>query len=431
VDKNDLHFAPDSPEAVERAIRELDAAIPGMIRLLWPKAMVREFIRTGDIAPLAKNRPQGFTPGETGLHELLARNGLDQRLWTCLEQFPEEEIVRLKESREIRRIFLNGVMSRWKRPDLIGPLSRTFCPVTAADAGNLLETAAAQGDIPLAESLVETHRLLRTPREALKIGAKLLVTAAQNGQADFLGWLDGKLPDEAFQTIDESGRTLLHQCKGASGEALEWLVREKGLDPDQPDRQGDTPLHVGALEGADSKGVPGLVRCGANLEARNGRGETPLLSAAFMRQPAQIRALLEAGASVKARDFTGRNPILRLLPDDRNTVEFGYGREWIVERICTCLDILVRAGVDPATADSRGRTAVTLAFMTQAPEEVVRALYEAGSPLQEIHPGPGGRPFRAILRGESLDLFSQLLARQRARKALSEGGPAEEPEPVL
>ncbi|KAL2160802.1 hypothetical protein VTH06DRAFT_999 [Thermothelomyces fergusii] len=81
------------------------------------------------------------------------------------------------------------------------------------------------------------------------------------------------------------------------------------------DRRGYTPLmafieHVS--DDQDDKArtlqaiLEALVRAGARLEARNRRGETPLLLAARLGRKVALATLLEGGANVHARDADGR-----------------------------------------------------------------------------------------------------------------------------
>ncbi|KAH6848233.1 hypothetical protein B0I37DRAFT_310806 [Chaetomium sp. MPI-CAGE-AT-0009] len=95
------------------------------------------------------------------------------------------------------------------------------------------------------------------------------------------------------------------------------------------DRRGYTPLmafveHV--PDDQDDKArtlqaiLETLVRAGAAVEARNRRGETPLLMAARLGRKVALATLLECGANVHARDVDGRG-VLEVLD-----AEVGGGR---------------------------------------------------------------------------------------------------------
>ena len=80
---------------------------------------------------------------------------------------------------------------------------------------------------------------------------------------------------------------------------------EGQLPVDVPDGLGNTPLHV-----AHDAGIVGmLVHSGAELEAVNAMGQTPLISAIMGYRMGAVWALLDAGASPNAADLEGRRPL--------------------------------------------------------------------------------------------------------------------------
>ena len=71
---------------------------------------------------------------------------------------------------------------------------------------------------------------------------------------------------------------------------------------------GKTPLHLAVQENADI--LAALVEAGADVEARNDAGQTPLHSAAFnSSRTAAMRALLHLGANVHATSNLGSTPL--------------------------------------------------------------------------------------------------------------------------
>ena len=80
-----------------------------------------------------------------------------------------------------------------------------------------------------------------------------------------------------------------------------------GADPNARNNNGETPLHR-----ADSANdVTPLLAAGANLNARDNVGETPLHEATAERSRSAdvAAALLAAGADPNARDATGATPL--------------------------------------------------------------------------------------------------------------------------
>ena len=131
----------------------------------------------------------------------------------------------------------------------------------------------------------------------------------------------------------------LHFAALGSPEAVAALL-EAGADPDAQDEDGDTPLDVAAdnkavralLEAAGAVPAPALGACanwntasffeaaklsdvtrclqlGADLETRDGRGETPLYQAVINGTAEVVTALLGAGANPDARNVICMTPL--------------------------------------------------------------------------------------------------------------------------
>ncbi|KAK1773654.1 hypothetical protein QBC45DRAFT_455324 [Copromyces sp. CBS 386.78] len=106
--------------------------------------------------------------------------------------------------------------------------------------------------------------------------------------------------------------SLLHPSSGPS---------TVGVNPNAYDKFGTTPLmaftqHIPDDEDDKSRTLQSiletLIRGGANIEARNRKGETALLIAARLGRKTALRVLLEQGANVRARDKWGRG-VLEVL----------------------------------------------------------------------------------------------------------------------
>ena len=112
------------------------------------------------------------------------------------------------------------------------------------------------------------------------------------------------------------------------------LLRDAGADLEATDGYGLTPLHYAARRG-DTKMVSLLVEAGVDVDAkarfyRGGQFEgTALHLAARQRANACVKVLLAAGASPHLRDFHGRTPF-----------DVGHPRTW---------PLLLRAGAEIPT----------------------------------------------------------------------------------
>ncbi|MYI06752.1 MAG: hypothetical protein F4059_05405, partial [Gemmatimonadetes bacterium] len=158
-----------------------------------------------------------------------------------------------------------------------------------------------------------------------------------------------------------------------------------GANPNASNPEGDTPLHL-SLWHRDTTLVPELVQAGANVNARNDKGETPLHLARAQGRRATIRTLLRLGADPDARDNAGRlaDPVCYWGPSGavpagspaesvRGCLESGipvdardeegatYLARMVSSRGCCAdfanvLQVFVAAGADVNAQDDAGRT---------------------------------------------------------------------------
>jgi len=84
----------------------------------------------------------------------------------------------------------------------------------------------------------------------------------------------------------------------------QWMLNPQTLSA--RDGLGNTALHYTAQWRFDSW-IPVLVKLGADVEAANATGETPLFAAVKQDSPSTIKALMDNGASLLARDTLGNS----------------------------------------------------------------------------------------------------------------------------
>ena len=153
---------------------------------------------------------------------------------------------------------------------------------------------------------------------------------------------------------------------------------DAGADINAQNNMGATPLHVAATnQGADI--VTLLLDAGAELNAGASAWGTSLLHAISGRRgmshdrrsrgmsEAAINALLEAGADLNAANSAGTTPLMESLEPQR--------------REGTLADLpmrLLALGADPNSQDTQGRTPLLAAASAEGPA-VIRALLEAGA----------------------------------------------------
>ena len=166
---------------------------------------------------------------------------------------------------------------------------------------------------------------------------------------------------------NNDGQTPLHTNVDPGG--IEALLAA-GASPNARDSRGLTPMH----ELDNSEELEALLAAGASLDARDEQGRTPLHLAAIATvrawpehatspvlffetaagRQALIRALVTAGANLEARDEDGNTP-LHLAAGTRFT------RRWLAElpgqHFGYAIEALLNAGADPTARNANGETA--------------------------------------------------------------------------
>jgi truncated hemoglobin YjbI len=173
--------------------------------------------------------------------------------------------------------------------------------------------AISSGDTKRAVALAEGPALKTCGRSVL---AGLLARMIRSGHTVLLDYVRARLTgDPALAQERYAGRTLLHEAAAAGNPGIVELVLSFGIDPNVPDGGGHTPLYsVGnecALEGAASV-VRALVKAGADVNAGDGVKRCTALHMAARRGHVEIaEALLDCGADLEARDSAGDTPLRR------------------------------------------------------------------------------------------------------------------------
>ena len=125
------------------------------------------------------------------------------------------------------------------------------------------------------------------------------------------------LADSAdLEALNQDGQTALQVAVELNRVRLMPLLLQAGANPNSrvPDFAW-TPLHGAAVWGHTAL-IFTLVGAGADLEAREKHGDTPLYVAVASKQGEAVRALVEAGADIETRDAKGRTLLWRALEDE-------------------------------------------------------------------------------------------------------------------
>lgn len=125
---------------------------------------------------------------------------------------------------------------------------------------------------------------------------------------------------------------------------------------------GTQTLHY-AVTVARADIVADMIARGANLEARDDLGYTPLILSAFRGRTKSLQLLVEAGADVRAVDRKGNSALM-------------FAAQW---GDLGAVQLLLDTGADPAVRGEKGYTALKVAKLCNQPE-VARLLAARGAP---------------------------------------------------
>lgn len=153
-------------------------------------------------------------------------------------------------------------------------------------------------------------------RPAVFVG--ILVRMLQTGRETLVGFvLESVRQQPSLVGAWFAGRSLLHFAAGAGCVEVVSLLLRLGMSPGLLDRGGHTPLYRVANECGTEAGplvVRLLVEAGADVNACDGvTRATPLHMAARRGFVGVARALLDCGANIAARDRKGDTPLMRAL----------------------------------------------------------------------------------------------------------------------
>lgn len=127
----------------------------------------------------------------------------------------------------------------------------------------------------------------------------------------------------------------------------------------------DPVRHVTALHNAAAQGHVGLVKLlmerGADVNAADWQGITPLIAASFYGRVEAMRMLLAQGAAADVRPAGG--PTALVAATYSGNVK--------------AVDLLLQSGANPAQADAFGNTAQTVALATKRTEITARLQHGA------------------------------------------------------
>lgn len=141
--------------------------------------------------------------------------------------------------------------------------------------------------------------------------------AAQFSESyNFLKAVKDKDGGKATEFLDKPGNTIVNSRDGDTGETalhivtrrgdLTWVgfLLGKGANMNAKDREGNTPLIIATIA-RWSEGIALFAKLKADINTQNRLGETALLKAVQGRDSYNAKALLDAGANPDINDSSG------------------------------------------------------------------------------------------------------------------------------
>jgi truncated hemoglobin YjbI len=251
-------------------------------------------------------------------------------------------------------------------PDPSGPpghaIRREIAQCWAAQCG-LDEVVAAVrgGEAEHAVGLAESSLLLTRFQRDRSVLAGLLGMMMGSRNLAMQGYVQDKIiNDPALVRERYAGRTLLHEASALGNLAMVELLLRLGADANATDGGGHAPLYCLANEYRASEGggvVRALVHGGANVNANDGVKHCTALHMAARRGNVEVaEALLDCGADIDARDSLGDTPLRRSVNCDKIQVA----------------DLLLRRTADVHSIGNKGLTPL-LAARTTAMKQLLRS----------------------------------------------------------
>lgn len=164
--------------------------------------------------------------------------------------------------------------------------------------------------------------IMRRPFAILAILLAVAVSIPAQAQFSdsykFLEAVRKKEGEKVTEALNEPGTQIINTRDFSTGQSalhivvarrdLTWIqfLIGKGANVNARDNKGMTPL-VQACELGFIEGVDELIKSGARVEDANNTGETPLISAVHRRDLTLVRLLIKAGANPDRPDNSGRS----------------------------------------------------------------------------------------------------------------------------
>lgn len=161
-----------------------------------------------------------------------------------------------------------------------------------------LYAAARRGDADALASLVDEIGDIDT---RFTNGYTPLMWAARVGHTVAASLLIGNQPGAKVDAVNEFCATALCEAVDNGNTEVAKLLVTSGANPNAQDIRGNTPMML-AARGGHVEAMRSLLEAGPDLEVQNGQGQTALMWAVVGGTVKAVRLLLEKGASAATVD---------------------------------------------------------------------------------------------------------------------------------
>ncbi|KAL7931924.1 ankyrin repeat-containing domain protein [Trichoderma chlorosporum] len=217
-----------------------------------------------------------------------------------------------------------------------------------------------------------------------EVVALLLSKTDENDILTRIGWIEKLLPiaarhnhDSVVQLlldiidnieaiyISSGGGNLLHLAVKYSQVAIIQLLLKKGINIEATNGRSETPLHSAATHGHESV-VKLLLDEGANIEAINDNNKTPLFLAVEKKHISVAALLLDRGAKVNAKNSSGETCL-------HISAEYSYG---------DVVQLLLERGAIIESKDIGSNTPLHVAARQNHHEAIAQLLLDHGANIE-------------------------------------------------